>query len=326
MGNIKYFGVVAILALCSACSGGSGSTGVVSPPSPSPTPAMNRDLVNLVADETFYAANATVVGDISGFTPSLISDPQVRSSTFDRPDASSVVTYDASSDSFRISASGGRAAFDQTFRPQDINRAESNSDITVYERGDTVFALAEPGGPTLGLEYVAFGAWADAAASGGDTIIGFSVFGIETPFADVPTTGSATYSGELAGSIVQAGSGSGSTATLYNLAGTADLSANFAAGTVDTTLVIERELFGSGSFTPWDTITATGSISSVANSRSGMDTASFGGAAAAVGRSNVTGTLSGRFFGPSANEVGGSFSLSDPGTIDVVGVFVAGRP
>ncbi|MEM8936718.1 MAG: transferrin-binding protein-like solute binding protein [Pseudomonadota bacterium] len=298
-----------------ACSTGSSGTGTA--PTTPPAPTNNTSLSNLTVSETFYAANATITGDVGIL--STISNATVTTRGFETTDASTRISYDAAADSFRIEASGGPTAISQVFRPQDIDATESDADFTIYETGDSILVLLNANAPVLDLSYVTLATWADADAGGGASLLGYSVFGVETPFADTPASGSASYSGEVVGGMVESG-------RLYNFAGTASVDADFSAASVDTTLVILRALLESSAYAPWNVIESTASITSITNGVSGRATASFVGPATALSSPSATGELSGRFFGPNAEEVGGEFSLSEPGVFDAGGVFVARQP
>ena len=322
----KLYCVLLASVAIAACSSGSGSSTsgsnlVSTPPPPPPAPpapSSNASLSNLTVSEEFYAASATIAGEI-GILPSIITGATVASSEFDAQSTSSTISYDAGADSFRVEVGVGPRALTQTFAPANIVAAESDATITTYDAGDTRFVLLNANDPTLDLSYVTLAAWVDANAGGSDSLIGFSVFGVETPFADVPTTGTATYTGEVSGGMVEGG-------TLYNFIGVATVDADFAATSVDTTLDIGRAPLGSSAYLPWATIESTAGISQFTNSVSGNDTASFGAAATITAMPGASGSLSGRFFGPNAEEVGGEFSISDPGTFDAAGVFLGRQP
>ncbi|MET3722863.1 hypothetical protein [Sphingomonas trueperi] len=117
------------------------------------------------------------------------------------------------------------------------------------------------------------------------------VFGVQT--SNLPTTGSASYSGLVAGSAQD------SAGQLYVLNGTSTLTADFAKGAYSTTL----------SFTGVD-----------ANGRAGLGTQNYAGSAGSftLNGSPLNGNLSGsgtgswggKFFGPNAEEFGYTFAVS----------------
>lgn len=146
----------------------------------------------------------------------------------------------------------------------------------------------------LGWQYQSFGVW--DVAYDGSRYVGGTTYGALTPASAVPTSGSATFSGKLAGFYLPA-AGEGALAT-------ADLrvGANFGTRTLSlassgTTLT--RELAGSVAAANLD-LAGTLTYAPGTNAFSGR-------------LSNAAGTLEGpsrgQFYGPSAQELGGAFEL-----------------
>jgi hypothetical protein len=179
--------------------------------------------------------------------------------------------------------------------------ADSN-DLTILKGGS--------GNPRVQLTYTTYGLWLSGA--GGDSSRSFNarvfVSGQTTPTANVPTTGSASYTGIVDGYVSAGGTG-------YRLLGsTGTLTANFATGAVNTSLLLkgnsdvdtgrlgENETFG--------TVTGNGTVGSGTNRYAGT-----------MSGLSASGTFNGSFFGPGANETGYSFSLSGGGNT-AAGVFV----
>jgi hypothetical protein len=198
-----------------------------------------------------------------------------------------------------------------TFDPTRLDSANSNATFTAYAFPTYTARFFNPGAnnPVIQLSYVSF---ADITA----TLVGnydfsstgypaehFLVFGI--PAIQVPTTGSATYSGVVYG----AGNDPALSSANITLGGTGQVNANFAAGTVSTTLTINATPVGSGVAQSLGSFTYAGAISG----------GNFTGSLAIANTTN--GTLFGSFYGPNAAEVGAAFNLSVPGNATGQGNF-----
>jgi hypothetical protein len=160
------------------------------------------------------------------------------------------------------------------------------------------------------LSYLTYGLYSEA--SGAETARHFStgvfVIGQETATASMPRTGTGSYSGIVDGYASVGGAG-------YRLLGsTGTLSANFANGTIATTLVLQGNsdfLNGTlGSVRPFGTLDGLGMFAS--------GTSHYSGTLTGLG---MSGQFAGGFFGPTANETGYSFSASGGGDV-MTGVFV----
>jgi hypothetical protein len=157
----------------------------------------------------------------------------------------------------------------------------------------------------LGFHYVSFGAWNSGPSQFGSGISA-SFGGQPTPASAVPTTGSATFRGNLIG-IYSSPSGSHSTARANVV-----LDANFSSRSVgfassNTTL--------NGSAAPRLDLTGT------MNYAPG---GSFAGTLRSAG-GTLSGSASGGFYGPRAEEAGGTFSLKSGGTESLTGAYGAKR-
>jgi len=170
------------------------------------------------------------------------------------------------------------------------------------------------------LNYTEASAWVYAPASGGVSYLGASAGGSGTPVANVPIAGTATYSGSGATGgatgayFVPSGSG---TIAAGSLTGNVALSVNFSSGAVTGSLSnMTATPTGGGAATPWNSVNLTASINRLANNASFIGTTATTDAPAGAGSagfsSAATGGLGGAFFGPNANEVGGTFTLTDP--------------
>ncbi len=163
----------------------------------------------------------------------------------------------------------------------------------------------------LGWSYQSFGIWNTVSSEGGAMSV--ATFGNVTPATAVPASGSATFSGKLAGFYITPG-GEGSIAS----AGVT-VAANFGARSLALT--------SSGTTTTRDLSTA---VAAPALNLHGLLTYQPGSASFAGTLSNAGGTMSGQsggmFYGPAAQELGGTFTLrSGTSAESFVGAYGAKR-
>ncbi len=307
-----------LLSACGASSGGGGvnSGGTTPPPStgtppPTPTPTPNVALLAPLTSESF--TNDAASGSVSYPTSGLPGTSTAASSNL-------TVSYDASTGSYTIS----RADRSQAFRPADRDAALSSStaDVFVRTNGSTSDSLtltkpsATPG--ALSYKYVGAGYWQRTVTSSSTISGSFDAFtyGVETPDAALPRTGAASYGVDLLGTAayshdVRAVSGSGT------------LQADFVNGLIriDGTA---RELDAQTGMVinPYMAFYSQSALSSANNSFGGAFRYYMDGSPI---RSPFDGTISGRFYGPAAEEVGGTFSARNDEGSSVVGTLTGAR-
>lgn len=159
-----------------------------------------------------------------------------------------------------------------------------------------------------GFMYTSFGDWSQCSAnctdSGGTTSVnGVYVWGEATAPGNIPTTGSYTYSGEIFGNYIS------STGAKTSVSGTQGTHANFIAIANFATRSIAFSTSGATGGPNLD-------ISGILTYQAGQNL--FAGT---VTSATMTGTASGRFHGPAAQEIGGVYSLSGGGA-GHYGVFI----
>jgi hypothetical protein len=152
------------------------------------------------------------------------------------------------------------------------------------------------------LSYTRFASFYAAGTPAGFDAHAFS-FGIQTRANDVPTTGTATYTGVADGVALLASDG-GATASLAG--STSSLTADFSTGSIATSVALLVTPTG-GPTTALDLLVGTGSLGAVKPGFSGTLT----------GTGSVTGNFSGAFYGPQAVEFGYDFIA---GGINAAGV------
>jgi hypothetical protein len=139
--------------------------------------------------------------------------------------------------------------------------------------------------------------------------------GATTPGGAVPTTGTATFNGSAGGVYVDP------TGQQFLAAGNATLTTNFATqstnystnGTAAVSVSTGALLPNPSILNMQGTLTPSGSTMTINGN-------GFGGP---VSTSGMNGKAQGYFYGPAANEAGGTFALTGPGVQAYVGAFGA---
>ena len=168
----------------------------------------------------------------------------------------------------------------------------------------------DPPDPTLAWNYQSFGYWLTFPSST-TALAGATSFGNVTPVAGIPTSGTATYHGLSSGAYVDP-----SGAVFVHAAqmqSTVDFGAarSVAFSTTNTTL----SPINTASPTPFPALDLTGNLTITPGSNQ------FTGAVTAPGTPALSGTATGRFYGPTAQEIGGVFSLKGTGPQTMLGGF-----
>lgn len=309
----RLLSVAFTATMLSACGGGGGGVGSTPPPpmaTPTPTPTpTNSSVANLVADETF--ATLTSSSDIS----LALADAEVGATSVQGRTVT--ISYDADADSFTVSQ-GGHSS---TFTDADIIETDAYPGTTRFltQNGDTseFLTISTRGySQSSGNQYVALGYWQRNVLNGGQQETEFDTFlyGFPTATGAVPITGFGSYNIDIFGAFSVAGT----EARALSGGGLLELDFQTGAWRVRTTL-------GEYPLTSFNYISG-GTLKFNADGLLTSDR----GLAGVFTYSNqendqVSGQVAGRFYGPSAEEVGAVFS-GDNGTGGVLnGAFTGKR-
>lgn len=274
--------------MLSACGGGGGGVAstpppppaVTPPPPPPPPPTPNTSLLSLTSSESFAndAATANAVVNING--------PDTSSSA----PVTMTVNYDVSNQGYTLNVAGRSI----TFLPADISAADSNAAVTVYKKtsGATTdsLTLTKPG--TSGrftFQYVGGGYWQRTTTTASTLTANFDVFtyGLPTAATAVPRTGRAEFPVDLVGIQTL-------TDNIAAVTGSGTMQVDFATGTIVT-----HGTIGTVLTPPNGSFSSEARLSSSSNAITGnFRFNDFG---------EFTGQLSGRFYGPTAQEVGATY-------------------
>ena len=165
--------------------------------------------------------------------------------------------------------------------------------IATTASGDEFAAFADPA--VQGFEHQTFGIWANGI-NAGTGVFGAASVGSVTAASDIPTSGVATYNGSATGAYVDA--------TGTDFFTFADFSAQADFGIANSLIVATSN---------------TTAVNVTTGAISGMPSLNFAGAGGAnqpfsINITNagptLAGTLDGQFYGPNAEELGGTFLMT----------------
>jgi hypothetical protein len=306
MNWIRVLSLSACIAL-SACGGGGGGVNVAPAPpvAPAPTPT-NTTLTDLKASQSFTndASANTLTLDLT--TNTAVTGKNVPGTL--------TISYNVANNSYSV-ASGGRS---QTFLPSDV---ETSSPAEVRYRKvdgdqrDILTLVKIPYTGTSATQYVGLGYWQRNNLTGSRQDTEFSTFayGLETPAAAVPRTGTAAFRIDVFGLVSTPGF------EQRRFEGAGVFSADFAAGVfsafsynTETGVSTGNGVIGGGI-----DFTSAGTLSSTGNFSGNM---LYGGT-----NGSIAGSLAGRFYGPTGQEIGASFAGGDASGAAVTGAFTGAR-
>lgn len=289
--RIRVAGVVIAALTLSACGGGSG--GGSPDPSVVPTTALTNWRTDAVANakihangigrQVSYQYDCGTTADCSSGKVTSIGTPSGVLSV------KSLFFFDASGNLELLQPVDSQSGFTTT----QISSLAANTKFVTGQSATGRAIVSDP--KNTAWDYQSFGVWESGLGDANRTFGVMSV-GATTPSDKVPTSGTATFNGNIIGSYVNAG-GEGH-AVLSNL----EVVADFGAHTLDFTSS------GTRISKDWTNFNANGSLD-----LSGTLTISPNGTFSGT---LTTGTLSGEsngtFYGPAAQELGGVFYLTNP--------------
>lgn len=276
-----------LILLLSACAGSGSSSGSAS--------ASPFSVWNALSG----GSSATLIGGSS-----LVTLDQTVSQY--SSGASATISFDAgrnvSSLSF-VSANGASASFNVANGDQ-ITSNYGGSTIVASSNSKTQMAImANP--YYMGYDYQTYGAW--GAYGNSTTSYGVSL-GSATPGSSIPSTGTGTFVGGMAGYYTDI-KNNGYLA-FANMTATVDFAARQVSLTTANTALVGMPIGASVSASG---LNMTGTLAYGASSNKLIGTVTT--------TSGMTGNALGQFYGPSANEVGGTFAATSSTQGTLVGGF-----
>jgi hypothetical protein len=301
----KVLTVAIVSMFLSACGGGGGSDGTVpaTPTTPTGTPftswsavtagstvvvpGMSQEVtwagVPVTGPVTSISTPTAVDTAASSFTETLNSSGAITKVVITSPTGS--VTFDtAAGDTI------GSLAIDPT-----INAAVNSAGTSIALAADPIDQL---------WNYQSFGVWETGMGTGSGSAGVMSV-GAPTAGAAIPTSGTAIFTGKLGGIYVDAAGNNFVTASALSV------NANFATRTLSlssTGTIKSPDLVATSSAS---NLNLTGTLTYAAGTNSFYGPLTNGG--------TLSGNSTGRFYGPSAQELGGVFILKAGSGIETYG-------
>lgn len=212
-----------------------------------------------------------------------------------------------------VTANGTTAnAFDILIPQLNVNitNVPDDGSLIAINNNTAVFALQ-----TLHMDYNLLGLWKYVPVQGA-SIYGINVNGSGTPQANIPTTGSATYTsgnpGVIGAYFIPSGTG---TVTAGLLSGTTNITVNFGSGVVNGTLSnMQAHPIDGSAATPWNTLNLSGFLGGGNTAYTGPISVSAppAGAGNAGFSTAAMGSFIGIFYGPNAQETAGTWTVTEP--------------
>jgi len=288
----------ATLAACAGGGGGSGSNPNTYPPLNSLT---QPTALTVVSSNTTFNNPTTQLAPTGGTVAISVAGNGSALTTVN------LTVTGASGVSFQQPFGQGSSAL--------VPRTDSSGATVLYSSTVTAadgsvrqILFANSSYPLFSLNYTTLGLWEyNASATATSGVGGAYAGGIATRTSDIPTTGTATYAGGMIGRYADG-------TTSWSVAASASSMADFANRTVTlTTSNSSRAPIGGGAAVSDNTLNLSGLLlyPPAINQLSGTLTSTGG----------MTGQASAQFFGPGAQELGGTFFLTNGSNRQMSGAF-----
>lgn len=305
-----YGAIGTLTILIGGCGGGGGGGSSTVTLTPFTT------ISSITAGQTIYASGQSVETTWTGSTTAITSVAAPSAVTT----ATTVTgTYSSSTgilNKLVIATPISTTTFDSSAGATFGTLVGQSNVGAVVNSGSTAFAVY-PMYPytTYGWNYQTFGVWETGRGTGSGTGGAVSL-GVTTAATALPTSGSATYTGYTGGAYIN------TTGSLdYLTTSSATLAANFATRSIafSTTGTVIALPSSPGTTTANTNLNLSGTLSY----SSGVN--GFSGTVATTG-GTLSGTATGRFYGPLYNEVGGVFFTTPTSGVErYAGAFGAKR-
>jgi hypothetical protein len=302
-------GSALVFSLLSACGGGGGGSAGGVNSTPTPPPAGFSSFAAVQTGASTLVGGDTREGSLQIENTGAILQQGVTTPTEGTGSATFTLNSARQITGLTISGAQSSVVFDGTSTSETLFRNGVPVATAVYNTSGSNQALY--GDPyALGFNYQTFGVWGTGLVTGQSGKFGAISVGAKTNASAVPTTGSITYRG-YAGGIYTDGA-------TYRYAADATFDVNFGSRSI---------AFSTRNQTLTSVLTgvtsATGMLQMSGVMTYGAGSTKFSGNLTANGLTSLltlSGTGSGTFYGPTANELGGTFFLRGP-TTTLVGGF-----
>lgn len=269
-----------LLALAACSGGGGGGGGTTLAPAAGP-PSFD----NATGTKTFQATS--VVGTYSA---DLTTGSTGHSNL--SPSTQIIVNFDTGTIRILVSQltdAGATILFDQTFGAGDLI-GSANGFLFFQNAGGELLIYDAQTNPT-GLKYTNFGVWGAGTTA---IPVGAAAIGFVTNAGNLPTTGTARYEGQTIGLGVEAGAA-------FGIAGLVTLDANFGTGAITGLFHDMVRSDQDQNLSAFEDMAVAASINA--------GTSTYSGALSSARPGFSSGDVEGAFFGPNAEETGGTWRL-----------------
>lgn len=321
--NVKKTSAAIALALLGGCAGGGGNRGdvigdtlpefllcaplfICGAPQNAQAETPTQSAPRFIAEGTDTTGLHYDTGPDGTIQPGTSSGASARQVLLQTGSNREFLFLDTGS-GFRLNSEGralpGQPGLAYALAPRsDFSPFVDASDPAVSRAGPaTVGVVANP--YQLGWSYQSFGIWNSHETEKG--VLKAINFGQTTPASALPTSGAATFKGKLAGFYVSPG-GEGSIAAA-NVTVNADFNAR-SLGFASNGTTLTRNV---------STVTAAPHLDLGGTLTYSPGSNSFTGTIRNAG-GTMSGASNGRFYGPSAQELGGVFTVKSPGTVETL--------
>ena len=177
-----------------------------------------------------------------------------------------------------------------------------NVAVGISANSQDYFLSAKP--KSYDWDYQTFGVWTTGAGTGSGTV-GVASFGVETPSSAIPVSGTVNFVGISSGRYI------GSTGVDTFVGSDMTATANFGTRSITFATTNTRTSTDLISPTSNSNLNTSGTLSYSAwvNQFTGVISSAGGGASNAA----MTGAATGKFYGPTAQEIGGTFAVTGGG-------------
>lgn len=345
-----HLAILLSCALTAACSGGGGGGTAAAPAASNPAVVVTNlgkpDATVSAPQGSSLRGNSPLIA--SGSTPNFTSSPPPNGTVFPLNDTVVKVSFGnnqtaTTAGGYTNSLTGGTTL---TFQGTQVVNGVTQNVYQLKEPGLSIDASNLVSGVqatlsdgrrlsvvTSPLNYTLMGLWIVSGTSNPDNVYwGIGITGYQTPTSGVPASGTATYTGNSStapsSGLVSATTGgvyglvfapTGSTMNTAELRGQASLNVNFSAGTITGSLTNMTSSVLDGGPDPWNSVSLSGTLSgaTVQGSTAVTSVPAALPSTAILANSlplgaGATGSFSGAFFGPNAQELGINWTLYDP--------------
>lgn len=279
-----------ILAACAGGGGGGGSGGggVAITPFTSWSAIQPNTVVQASGGSAGanYTANPSTGQVLSISTPAQASSGATINFTYGPTSLTGISIQSAQGTSASLNTNAG-----------DTIAVTSGGSILYGVNAAGTTTLLAPSADYFGWNYQSFGVWITGQGTGSGSV-GAASAGNVTPITGIPATGTGTFTGNTIGTFVN------SSGVAFYTAGTMTATANFAAQTV---------AFSTSGTVAVNLATGVSSSAPGLNLSSNMTFAGGTISGPITSVSGMSGTASGKFYGPSAQEIGGTYTLQGGG-------------